>query len=360
MKLGFNYGSYGDVSFLLYVLTQGKIHTDFYDPSANKRFEIHHQGDVFLFSPNYEDIVDCDKKIKLVSNDNQLTSYKDYDKTIVTPVDSIRAGYTNEDIQRFLDQGNLFLSMSTISFEHKNFVFYPLFSLVYHYYQLGYKFLNFYQNSNKHNLLGIYHRPTHIGGTRYPRRNYIYDQVKDRLGDDFVCYPSPSTDLDLLLDSYRFFGQWYNTHISSYTDYSTSVANIIFETFDSHGTYSYDSRLLISEKTLKALLFSKENIFFIWYGHDTFIPHLKDHGFWFLNFEFYDAKNNSEDTAVFDSLIKTTEYLRQLKNQLGGNETVYKYLLEKYGKHLERNSMLFDQLIHQCSISDQVISLIKQ
>lgn len=360
MKLGFNYGDYTDASFMLYILRQGKINAKFYDPNNNKKFEVEYKGDTYVFSPHYYDLDGCDKKFKLTSNDNALFVSDQYNKTIVTPGDVIRADYHDEDVRKFLDSGNMFLSFCNLSFEHTNFIFYPLFSLVFHYYHLGYKFLNYYQDSPKYNLLGIYHQPTHIGGTVYPRRNEIFNEVSSRLGSDFKRYETPHDDFDLLLDSYRYFGQWYNVHIAGYTDFKTSVCNLTFETYDSLGSYCNNNRFIITEKTAKSLLFSKENIFFIWYGHESFISHLRDYGFWFLNFEFYDPTDGEgKNTAILKSVYKTVDYLKQLKNQLKTNENVYKYLLEKYGEKLKNNGVLYDILIHNCQPGDNIINLIK-
>lgn len=360
MKIGFTYGSYGDASFMLWILRQGKVLSDLYDKDSRKKFEIEYKGDLFVFAQNYDEIQDCNKKIKLVSNDNALEEDTRYNKIFVTPVDTIRTQYTDQKIKEFLDNGNLFLSMSNLSFQHPNFIFQPLFSFVYHYYQLGYKFLNYYQNKEKKNLLGTYHKVRHIGGTIYPRRNFIINELKAILGEDFITYKSPESDFDLLLDSYRYFGQWYNVHMSGYSDYTTSVCNLTMETYDSLGSYVHENRFLLTEKTLKGLLYSAEDIFFLWYGHESFLPCLQDYGFWFLNFEFYEpGSTEGTNTAMLKSIFKTTKYLKDLKIEHGSNENVHKYLLEKYGEKLRNNTRLFDVLLHNCQIGDNIINLIK-
>lgn len=147
--------------------------------------------------------------------------------------------------------------------------------------------------------------------------------------------------------------------MTSYTDFTTSVCNLIFE---SAGPDVVDlnieptKRLYLSEKTLKGLLFSKENIFSMWCGNEYFIPVLQDYGFWFLNFEFY---NHTEPKAVVSSLIKTTEYLKQLKNQLKTNESVHKYLLDTFGSKLENNGKMLDQFLLDCEVKDNIIKLLK-
>jgi hypothetical protein len=364
MKIGLNYRSYGDAGFVLYALRHGKIKADFKfenmwgKPNTTRRFEIAIDDDLYVFSHDYADISDCDRKIYL--SHNHLLEDSRYDRIIITPVDVIEQEYTDSAIKDFLDKGHAFLSFVNVNFRHKNFVYYPLYSFVYHYYALGFKFLNYYKNTDKSHLVGIYHRPTHIGGASIARRQEIFNATKQILGDDLHCYELNYSDFDLLLDSYRYFGQWYNVHMSGYSDFKSSIANIITETIDSISTHTVHDRMFMTEKTTKSILFSKEDIFFIWYGNETFIPYLRNYGFWFLNFEFYDPGNGEgNDTAILKSVLATVKYLKDLKTRLDTNESVYKYLLNKYSDRLENNSRLFDQLINNCEIKEQVINLLK-
>lgn len=364
MKIGLNYRSYGDVGFVLYALKDGNIKADFNHtgiwgkPNTTRRFEITLGGDVYVFSYDYADIEDCDRKIYLTHND--WFDDNRYDRTIVTPVDSIEDRYTDDSITEFLDRGNVFLSFVSSNIDHENFIFFPLYSFVYHYYELGFKFLNYYKNTIKEHLVGAYCNKVHIGGWPNLRRIQIFDDVKGILGDDCYRFESPTSDFDMLLDSYRYFGQWYNVHMAGYSDFNSSVCSIIFETYNSMGQHVHENRIMLTEKTVKSLLFSKENLFFMWYGYEMFIPYLKEKGFWFLNFEFYDPDDRSNgETAIFNSIIKTANYLKDLKNQLGTNESVYKYLLNSYGHKLENNSQLIDSLLNNCDIKDKVINLLK-
>lgn len=367
MRIGLNYRQFPDVSFILYALKHGQIKADvrfkglWGNPNHSRRFEITLGDDCYIFSYDYEDIADCDRKINLVHN--SLKEDDRYDRCIFTPSDVIEDRFTDTLIEQFLNNGNIFLSHVISNVKHDNFVFAPLSCFVLHYYDLGFKFLNYYKNSNtnKNQLLGAYCNKNHIGGSLNVRRTQIFDNIAEILDSDCKRYESPESDFDMLLDSYGYFGQWLNVHMSTYTDYNTSVCNIIFETIDSLGTnHNGSGRFMLTEKTLKSLLFSKGEIFFMWYGHEMFLPYLQEQDFWFLNFEFYDPndKQNGE-TPIFNSLIKTTKYLKDLKKQLGTNENVYKYLLNNYRDKLENNSKSIDRLLNNCDIKDKVINLLK-
>lgn len=364
MNIGIQYTTYDDVSFVLYALRHGKIKADFlhegiWGPGhTGKRFEIYFNDDCYIFSDYYPDIEGCDRKLH--ASHNQLEFDSRYHKGIFTPKDCFT--HPIEDIKNFLHSGSLYLSYMNLDYKHDNVIFYPLFSLVQQYYELGFKFFNYYQNDRKLHLLGTYHKPVHIGGCRMERRNYIFDKVKNILQDDLKHYTSPESDFDLLLDSYRYFGQWFNAHMAGYSDFNTSVCNMLFETYDSLGSYSHENRIMVTEKTTKGLLFSKENIFFIWYGHQMFIPYLKDYGFWFLNFEFYNHNDSvGKNTAILQSVFKTVEYLKELKNTYKTNNAVYQHLMNKYGHKLENNGRLFDNLINNCDtyLRDNIIDMLK-
>lgn len=356
MKIGLQYNTYNDISYILYVLQNGKVTGNFHNQPVNGQFRIDLNDDCYLFSNNFEDIKLCDRKIRLDSSSINVDNR--YHRSFFTPNDTIRSEFTNDIITNYLNNGNILLSMSSSSITHPNFIFEPLFGLVHHYYYLGFNFLNFYGLTEKQNLLGIYHNPIHIGGSFYKRRDQIYNDVKSILNDDFVKYDCPNSELEKLLNSYRYFGNWYKNHISGYSDYATSVCNLIFESNDSLSTHVTDNRMLINEKTLKGLLFSKENIFFMWYGNEYFLPYLMNYGFWFLNFEFYDP-NDTIETPIYNSVIKTTNYLKELKDKLHTTDNVHKFLLKEFGHKLNNNGMLIDKLIKESPIKDRVINLLK-
>ena len=111
-------------------------------------------------------------------------------------------------------------------------------------------------------------------------------------------------------------------------------------------------RRYITEKTMKALAFSEEEIFFIWYGPQDIYEYLMDLGFWFYNSEFY---NGDMKQSVYDA----TDELKNLKVKLGDNNSVYEYLKTNYGHKLENNVQLFHKMLHSYYKKNEVINLIK-
>ena len=364
MNIGFNYLTYPDASSILYALRRGKINCDPSNLDPSRIFTIDYLSNTYTFSKKFNDIEHCDLKIALTHNDREFYHYaKNYDKIILTPIDNVTQDLTDQKIVEFLDAGNVLISSISFNVQHKRLIFEPLIILDFWYHNLGYKFLNFYPESQekKLHLLGIYHRPIHISGNPHLRRNRIFETIKDRLGGDLHQYACENSEFDALVNSYKFFGHWYNANVTSYTDFQTSVCNLIFETYDSIGTYVDYNRVLLTEKTLKAILFSAQNIFFMWYGDEKLMQHIKQYGFWFLNFEFYNPDSGKDmDTAVLKSIYSTVDYLKQLKSDLKTNENVNKYLLERYGDKLSTNIRLFKQYLNDCQYTDRLVSLITE
>ena len=190
---------------------------------------------------------------------------------------------TNNQLKEYLDTGNISLSAASISFEHPNFYFDPMFNLIFFYNSYGFNFLNYYKFDKKENLLGVYHKPVKEIGNGKMHRNYLFEKIKQILNEDFTPYESLDYNLKSIVQPYEGFGHWGNNHITSYIDLTTSVCNVIFETMSANGNlekdeheYSYYGRQYITEKTLKAICFSEENIFFIWYGPTKLYKHLME------------------------------------------------------------------------------------
>lgn len=367
MNIGIHYRAYEDCTALLYVLTD----CTFEIKPGEDTFRIYHEDDVYVFSKNIDIINECDMKIQLFHTFSEWKKFKGYDKLIQTQtVENYHI--TNAELKEYLDAGNICLSSASISFEHPNFYYDPIFNLIFFYYHYGFNFLNYHKFDNKNNLLGVYHKPVDNINIQKGHRNFLYSKVKEILNEDFVSYESKDYNQKLILQPYTSFGQWGNNHISSYTDYTTSVCNIVFETLYGHANVDSDEsdrmygRQYITEKTLKSICFSEENIFFIWYGPNILFKHLNDMGFWFLNSEYYqrDAEVPQIDsigmtTPIEHSVIDTAYYLQNLKNKLKTNEKVYEYLIEKYGHRLKQNIILFNQILNSYSKKEQVLKLIK-
>lgn len=366
MKIGIKYKTdLEEIAVLVWSLRDSAIKADlradgiFEERYNGKVFELTLGENCFRFSTVDEALLECDKKVR-VSHHSFDDVDPRYDKEICILHDVIRDEFTEDHIREFLDKGNILISVSTANFSHENLIYDPLLGLVTIYLDLGLHFLNYYQApKNFKRLLGVYHKPLHIGGAPNNRRNELYDKVKAQLGDDFGAYKSCDSSFFDLINSYRYFGRWGNNHITGYTDYVTSVCNIVFETYDSVGSNVFQGRTLLTEKTTKAIIFCEENIFFIWYGREDFYKVLREYGFWFLNSEFYDATTEIQDqTAMCQSVFNATTYLQKLKHSLGTNERVYSHLMEKYGHHLKENVRLFKHLEQNCPVKDTLINTI--
>ena len=375
MRIGVKYESYDHASALLWCLHDARVVTEYSQfgapregsqeyvtqevTSDEKTFCCEINGNTFFFSKNYDRLAaaECDMKINIVSEEPNGTDPRFNTELCIFP-DIIRSTLSDDSLLDYMDRGNICFSASTVDFEHKNFIFCPLFGVIFFYYRLGLNYNNYYQAPKlcKH-LVGMYHRVAHVGGGIHPTRNYIYERSAQILGPELSIFNRPKTDMASLLESYRYFGLWMLNHSVSYTDYATCVCNIIYETFDDEDTWVALNRTTLTEKTTKAIIFSEEKIFFIWYGPKHFARHLIDYGFWCLNFEFLNT-SQSPIRNIKESVFYAISYLKSLKADLGSNVAVYGYLLGKYGDKLRENARLFKQLEDQCPQKDAFLELI--
>ncbi len=370
MKIGLLYCSYEDCVALLYAFSDGKLNLE----NDSNTFSFFYKNDEYIFSCKYKEIEQCDYKIRLFHTFQEWKNFTGFDKLIQTQtVENYHI--SNQALKEYLDAGNICLSSASISFEHPNFYYEPILNLIFFYYQFGFNFLNYYKFDKKNNLLGIYHKPIDGVNSHKNHRNYLYLQIKNILQFDFTAYNSNDYNLKLLLQPYTLFGHWGNTHITSYLDFTTSVCNVIFETLHSNGNEEnpdnkMHGRQYITEKTLKAVCFSEEEIFFIWYGPTKLFKHLVDMGFWFLNCEFYNQEKEAPQTvgyadgilsysAMEQSVIDTSIFLKELKDKLNDNNLVHSYLMEKYGEKLKNNTKLFKELLNSYPKKEDVLNLIK-
>jgi hypothetical protein len=374
MKIGIHYTHYNDCAYILYALQNFDLRITRYF------FELTSDTDVYRFTSNYDHLIDCDKKIKFFHTwEDKNRDADKYDKLVHSmPGESYQHHIPDNDVLDFLNQGNICLAGGSMPIMHENFFYEPYYGLIYFYYFFGYDHLNYYKFDNKVNLCGIYHRTEHVNKRLIPMRNYIYDSTKDILQDDLKIYESKSYKIKPLIESYTHFRNWGNNHISGYTDYTTSVCNIVYETCDTWDLTggSTNGRTHVSEKTLKSIIFCEEDIFFIWYGTNELYKYLTDLGFWFLNSEFYNDTLESsivdytypmsaqhlklEITPIEKSVIDASEYLKQLKVKLGSNANVYRELLKIHGSKLTRNVEIFNELLRECRHSATIINLLKK
>lgn len=368
MKIGFLYRSFEDITSIVYTLSSLKLEID--NDETNSYFKFYDKNDEYIFSKSIEIINECDYKIHLFTTFNEWKQFKGFDKLIQTQIVE-NYHVTNDELKEYLDAGNISLSAASISFEHPNFFYDPIFNLVFFYYHYGYNFLNYYQFDKKDNLLGIYHKPDNGININKGHRNHLYKEISKNLKNDFISYHSNEYNMKMLFQPYIRFGHWGNNHITSYMDFTTSVCNVIFETLHSNGNdeepeNKMHGRQYITEKTLKAICFSEENIFFIWYGPTKLFKYLNDLGFWFLNSEFYNESiqiPQYNDAPYYshmeDSVIQSANYLKKLKTKFKDNKLVHNYLIENYGEKLKNNVELFKKILNNYPKNTKLLKTIK-
>lgn len=366
MKIGLLYRSFEDVTTIAYILSNSKLTINY----ADNYFIFSNGEDEYVFSKSIELINECDYKIQLFTTFNEWKEFKGFDKLIQTQVVE-NYHVNNDDLKEYLDAGNICLSSASILFEHPNFYYDPIFNLVFFYYHYGYNFLNYYNFDKKENLLGVYHKPNNGININKEHRNYLYYEIMNILKDDFISYKSNDYNMKALFQPYTTFGHWGNTHITSYLDFTTSVCNLVFETLHSNSNEEEPNnrmhgRQYITEKTLKSICFSEENIFFIWYGPTKLFKHLNDLGFWFLNSEFFDESKKIQwknDAPYYsnmeDSVLESVLYLKKLKDTFKDNKSVHQFLMETYGDKLKNNVSLFKKILNNYSNKESVLNLIK-
>jgi hypothetical protein len=379
-KIGFNYGRHSMLDVGAVCAALKGFHIQQHENDQPNKFSFLSNTHEYQFTTEYP--TGCDKKIYLfnISNANffldgswknieinsngHVYKFKDFDQAIltITGENYTNFQYLNKDaVLEYLDNGNIVISSCWSPIKHENHIFSPFlnFFIFYHYY--GFCYLNYYKFNIKNNLIGIYFDPM-SGNDKY-WRNELVEYCQKTLGNDFKLYINDDDDFRKVLQAYNGLGLWGQNHVTSYTDYTTSVCNIIFETFgpkekvtvdvDDSSTESDWAGLYLTEKTLKALLFNKENIFFIWYGSELLFQFLTDNGFWFLNTPLYRGD-------IEQSVKETIFYIKTLKETLKDNQQIHLHLLEKYEVHLRNNEKILDNLLKNYLEKEKLIELINK
>lgn len=374
MKIGIRFSGkgppgYNDIFYFLHTLQAGKIKEI---STEYLGCEIQYGDNTYLFSAKeLED--DCDIKVfaahdtqyihSCIESDTEYQRIKNTYDTIVlfSPGEALVTRISDEMLQKFLDEGNFYVTGTTnISFEHKNLFIDKFMGPKFLYHQLGFNYINFHQNTKtKRNLVGVYHRKQYINDVIHSLpckksiiRNEVVNKLKELLDTDLTIYENNHILHPEILEPYNFLGLWITNHISGYSDYATSVCNLIFESFTPHED---SPRASLSEKTIKAIIFGKENIFFMWHGPDDLFIYLKNLGFWFLNMEFYDFKTPKRDEMTV-SVIRTIEYLKHLQTQFKTNDELFQYLYDRHGEKLLTNYYKFKEQLIDTSIGNNILT----
>jgi hypothetical protein len=358
MKIGIDFCSFEDVVNILWCINN----LNFEKIQNKKEFIFKDLNDVFIFVRNdsntpSESIKDCDIKIRAFHTFKEWKNMIGYDLLIQSQLVENYHIYNNY-LKEFLDAGNIALSSASISFNHPNFYYEPLFNINYFYYFYGVNYINYYKTKiDKLNLIGVYHKE---GGKSW--RDKIFNTIKSNLQNDLVTYESRDYNLKSIFEPYENesnigFNLWGVNHVAGYTDYKMSTCNIVFETIEHDGNNEEQdtrmfSRRYITEKTMKTLAFCEEQIFFIWYGPEDIYQYLMEMGFWFYNSEFYKGD-------MKQSIYDASNELKKLKIELGSSNAVYDYLKQNYGHKLQKNVDLFYKMLDCYYKKDEVLNLIK-
>jgi len=267
----------------------------------------------------------------------------------------------NNTLRNFL-KDNKVISCSNVSYTNSNFYYEPFLNLIYSYYQYGFDFYPYNKlDVKKQNLIGMYLKKNYKVS-----RDKMYSDIQSK----FVNKNVDTNLLEIYKESKRpdFFTKFNclhtpawdsKCHTTSYLDYITSVCAFAFETTNfEEFIFPYQSlnRQYITEKTLKAILYSKMNIPFIMDMNPFNFVELHEMGFWFLNSEFFDfSKTKFIDEAsknMKKSIFKSVEYILELyKNNNSDLDKTHSQLKLLYGDKMQNNHNLFmDYLVkpHNC------------
>jgi len=232
-----------------------------------------------------------------------------------------------------------------------------MYSLWGFYMRKGYVYQNLNSNlrdavKTKPHLLTAYHRGYHNS----PDEAVLYER------EEFLAacnehvpvhrFPNNEYNYSRILDSYQYLCQWERAEMSGMHDLFDTVAHLSWESRGSvaSGFYFYEGddgyhRDWITEKTVKALLYSFYHIFFIHATNRRQQIWLKENDFWFLNWEFQPSVDRLEYRDLVLGINRTAEYLKNLKQQYKTNEDVHKFLVDKYGHKLDNNYSRFIKMI---------------
>lgn len=209
--------------------------------------------------------------------------------------------------------------------DKKKFLYVPFISWLKFFYDKGYDYLNYDVVIKKQNLIGSYFIPNYK-----PERNHLIEKINSilELNDlnpiEVYTQSFPRTKSQKYIEYLK--EHWQVNHATSYTDFGSSVVNIVFET-------KYYLGKMFTEKTLKALLFSKFS-YNILYKRFEDLKFLKECGFWFLNFEYIDwdtKKSEPEmDEMIHDSIYLAIIEVGKVYKEVGDYESTFSKLDEKY------------------------------
>lgn len=233
--------------------------------------------------------------------------------------------------------GNKFISGANCSYSN-SFYDYKL-NLIYFYYYYGFNYLRYrYRKVKKQNMMGLYWFPFYKGD----RDSQVYKMQE--LSSFPIDFYSEGNDLNTY-ECIRIMDRdnWDRNHISSWTDYETSVVGFVFETLNHGLEFNCTHRLeYLGEKTLKPLLFSFLKMPFILDCNPYSFIDLSKDGYWFLNSEFFKYTENDSVPELIQNFSKSLDdsilFLDSLYRDNSGNlEVISNILYNTYKQKIDNN-----------------------
>jgi hypothetical protein len=314
---------------------RGNFNTNAFYNSVKYLFndtEIHIIPDVsYLENNTYDKVFEFINYHRLNVYENKNT--KKYERILI----NIGERTSVEDEMPSELNGNKLISGSNCKYLN-SFYDYKL-NLLYFYYYFGFNYLRYkYRKVEKQNMLGMYWFPFY----KSERDEQV---VKIKTLSSFpLDFYSDTKELNTF-ECMRIMDRdnWERNHISSWTDYETSVVGYIFETL--HHTIEYNSHQRIEylgEKSLKPLLFSFLKMPFILDCNPYSFIELHKDGFWFLNSEFFNYNEDDDVVTLTNnfskSLDESVKFLESIyNNNLGNLEKISTDLYNQYKTKIDNN-----------------------
>ena len=366
------------VTTILYPIFQGSAEVikggvDEFQFPRPREFKIQDNGINFHFSTEIEDLMYCDIRLLCDSTRNfQESTFERYQGIIDYYLLSVMEGESltgqeQRDCPKWLNERDdvvIFCGHRwTVIEDHPRAITDRAINIFYFYNAHGYYYLNFYPMQDKRHLVGVYNKYDNYKTFRKKLLDLFSDYADQEI-HKFNIEHTFYTDVGgKILDPWA----WQSQHITSYLDFNTAVANIVFET--QVGDHPED---MLTEKTMKSIIFQRADIFIIYCGTARGLDWLHSKGFWFLNSEFYEPDNfenvpdfpgnlrNNQEIAipVYRSVYKAVDYLKKLKDEYGSNNEVYKVLIDKYRLKLDQNVTALENLMTNCEYKQKLFDII--
>ena len=279
----------------------------------------------------------------------------------------------DEEMKLILENNKIFSSCINYEIQHKNLLTDEFLNFLFFYNENGYTHLSFKeQNIKKTNLIGGYFRYEKdsegllIHGKESKNdRQEVHTQIKrlskNRLVEFKTDKDIPNTNRIAKTINKINHGHWNKNHIAGYSDYITTVVGLEHDSMGSKTDLIENRQWYFNEKSLKAILYSKLNIPFIFDTTEYSLDKLKELGFWFLNMEFTDDTSDyylGKYNRVNDGIIKTIEFLNKLYEESYDLDKVHKTLVDMYGYKMKKNYDLFHHYLEYPPNSDKIIEFI--